>query len=71
MTPTQFRKLLRSKNLSATDAAEITFKNLRTIFRYLSGEIAIPPDVVALIGYAPAREKKTPSGRPQKKGSAE
>lgn len=58
MNAKQFRALLDSKNLSPTDAAVVTFKNRATIFRYLNGELDVPPGVVALVEHTERRETK-------------
>lgn len=45
MTPEQLRKLLKSEKLSVRAAAKALAMNERQFYRYLSGEVEIPPVV--------------------------
>lgn len=69
MTATQFRKLLKEKNLSVAEAARIAYRNPATIARYKSGDIPVHPASAALIMMAERREAKARGGaQPTYKG---
>lgn len=78
MNAEDFCRLLKAKNLSVAQAAEIALTTPRTITRYRTGETPVSPQVVALIHMAERKPTKRKAGyhgvwikdRPQPKPKA-